>query len=215
MKYQPRTKWDTAITWELHWRNCSTDHTRNANTTCGWSTSNRKKKAVAAYRRSSLPLFCDVLPFCPNSGPPRHHCSTVQWVMGIANHWQSEFPSQPYTRRQLWRSARIYSLPLSPAGCPRSFLPSYPQSAPPQAFHILRGRDGRINRLFKTLDIVSSGDPVAISNVIIRHGWEFDNRSLCPTPWGPFTSKKKTNCAANSLGGLLVQSKEGLLHLIR
>ena len=27
-------------------------------------------------------------------------------------------------------------------------------------------------------------------------------------------TKQKTNCAANGLGGLLVQSKEGLLHLI-
>lgn len=90
----------------------------------------------------------------------RYHCGTVQWVMGIANHWQSEFPSQPYTRRQLWRSTRIYSSPLSTAGCPRSFLSSYPESAL-WRFRFLRGRRGRIKRHLKHLTqfIVSNGKP--------------------------------------------------------
>lgn len=55
----------------------------------------------------------------PSLQPRRYQCSTVQWAMGIANYWQSEFHSRTYTRRQLWKSARIYSLLLSQAGRPR------------------------------------------------------------------------------------------------
>ena len=56
-------------------------------------------------------------------------------------------------------------------------------------------------------------NPFPISNVIIWVGQEFDNDSLCPAPRGPFTLKK-SNCTANSLGGLLEQSKEELVLLI-
>lgn len=167
---------------------------------------------VAVYRHSS---FITIVLWCaaalPRLRAPRYHCSTVQRVMGIANHWQSEFHSQPYTRRQFWRSASIYSLPLSPAGSPRSFLSSYPGSAPPE-FHILCGKVGTKNRHL-TQFIVSTGKPIPTSSVIIWVGWEFDNESLCAPLWGPFTFKTP-NCPAHSLGGLLVWSTEGTLLLI-
>lgn len=98
--------------------NCSTDHTCNANT-CSWSTS--KTGGSISTFITAIVLWCAVL---PSLWAPRYHCSTVQWVMGIAKHWQSEFHSQPYTRRQFWRSASIYSLPLSPAGV-SSILPLF------------------------------------------------------------------------------------------
>ena len=116
--------------------NCSTDHTCNANTACHWSTS--KTGGSVSTFIIAIVLWCAAAR--PYLWAPRYHCSTAHWVMGIANHWQREFHSQPYTRRQVWRSARIYSLPLSPAGCPRSFLSSYPKSTSQGVSHFTSGR---------------------------------------------------------------------------
>lgn len=54
----------------------------------------------------------------PPPTPSRYRCSSES--NGPPRHWQTEFHSQPDTRRQFWGSARIYSFPLSLAGCPPS-----------------------------------------------------------------------------------------------
>lgn len=82
--------------------------------------------------------------------PSHYHCNTAQWVMGRANHWQSEFYSQPYTRGQSWMGARIYREPSSPAGCPWLLLFSH-QDRTPSGFD--EGRH-RKKKGFKLLDMV-------------------------------------------------------------
>lgn len=117
--------------------NCSTDHTCHANPACSWSTSS--------------PLFRDVLLLCPVARPLAITAAQLSESWALLTHWQSEFHSLPYTRRPLWRSARIYALPLFPAGCPGSSL--LMQKVLQRGFYMLRGGGSGINRHLKHLTV--------------------------------------------------------------